>query len=357
MINLFCVRPKGFNVGNDAIFLAMQQYLYEAFGGVVNLISIPATSRYESQAKAGLTPRTIHEINQYGDGVIVGGGNLYENGELEVNAAALKRLEVPLMLFSLSWGRIFSRKGQLVPRTDAMPDSVIQALHEKAIISLARDEATRKHLHSIGCKKAIIGGCPTVFLGRMVSRLPILDGQESDEALISIRNPVLMNIPLQRQVKVRNDIIRMISLLKRRGYKSVRLLCHDYRDIEFAASFENQEYIYTGDVWSYMSRLRSCKMHVSYRLHATLPRAAFGRPSIKISYDERGLSLMETLGLGEWNINFITTPDVVAAVEQRLDAVDGFSVVLENACKQWGKFDEIMRNSFKNFAEAVDAQM
>ena len=41
MITLFCVRPKGLNVGNDAIYLGMQQFLAEAFGQVVNLISIP----------------------------------------------------------------------------------------------------------------------------------------------------------------------------------------------------------------------------------------------------------------------------------------------------------------------------
>jgi hypothetical protein len=57
MINLFCVRPKGFNVGNDVIFMGMQHFIYKAFGEVVNLISLPATSRYESQAKAGLPIR------------------------------------------------------------------------------------------------------------------------------------------------------------------------------------------------------------------------------------------------------------------------------------------------------------
>ena len=76
MINLFCIRPHGFNVGNDVIFLGLQHFLREAFGSVVNLISIPATGRYESQAKAGLTAKTIYEINQYGHGVIVGGGNV-----------------------------------------------------------------------------------------------------------------------------------------------------------------------------------------------------------------------------------------------------------------------------------------
>ena len=85
MVNIFCIRPKGFNIGNDVIYQGTLAFLQASFGSQVNVISLPATSRYESQAKAGLTPRTVHEINQYGHGVIVGGGNLYENGELQVH--------------------------------------------------------------------------------------------------------------------------------------------------------------------------------------------------------------------------------------------------------------------------------
>ena len=46
MINLFCIRPKGFNVGNDAIYLGMQHFVYKAFGEVINLITLPAQSKH-----------------------------------------------------------------------------------------------------------------------------------------------------------------------------------------------------------------------------------------------------------------------------------------------------------------------
>ncbi len=39
--------------------------------------------------------QTVYEINRFGHGVVVGGGNLYENGELEINPVALKALEKP----------------------------------------------------------------------------------------------------------------------------------------------------------------------------------------------------------------------------------------------------------------------
>ncbi len=46
MTTLFCIRPKGFNVGNDAIHLALRHLLDEAFVRMVNVISLPSTARY-----------------------------------------------------------------------------------------------------------------------------------------------------------------------------------------------------------------------------------------------------------------------------------------------------------------------
>ncbi len=72
MITLFNIRPRALNVGNDVIAIGLRNLMTEAFGEVVNVISLPATSKYEAHAKAGLDAATIYEINQYGHGVIVG---------------------------------------------------------------------------------------------------------------------------------------------------------------------------------------------------------------------------------------------------------------------------------------------
>ena len=85
MINLFSIRPKGFNIGNDVIYLGVNHFIRQAFKENYNVISLPATGKYESQRKSGLSSQTVYEINQFGHGVVVGGGNLYENGELEIN--------------------------------------------------------------------------------------------------------------------------------------------------------------------------------------------------------------------------------------------------------------------------------
>src|SRR5690554_4219492 len=132
MITLFNIRPKGHNIGNDAISIALRNQVYEAFGRMVNIIDIPATSLYESHSKSGLSAKTVYEINRVGDGVIVGGGNLYENDEIDFSDTALKALQVPLMLFSNSLGRVYDRQSNLVHRTDVISDSKLANLHKYA---------------------------------------------------------------------------------------------------------------------------------------------------------------------------------------------------------------------------------
>ena len=109
MYTIANIRPFGHNVGNTAISFAIKNMLYDTFGRLVTVIDYPATSKHESTAKAGLSKQTIHEINRFADGVIVGGGNLYENDEIDINHEALKHLKAPLMLFSNSRGRIYGR--------------------------------------------------------------------------------------------------------------------------------------------------------------------------------------------------------------------------------------------------------
>ena len=356
MINLFCIRPKGFNVGNDAIYLGLQHFLYGAFGEVVNLISLPATAKYESHATAGLTGKTIYEINQYGHGVIVGGGNLYENGELQVDLDALDSLEVPLMLFSLSRGRIYNRQGALVDRTDALPDRVLRALDRQASCALFRDQATGDYLRQLGCEHHAVGGCPTIFLDRMAHRLPAIPPTGCRTALVSVRNPNLMSIPLRRQSQVYGDVLAIVEQLLAHGYDDVRLLCHDHRDLSFAASFPDLEYVYTGDVFTYLAMLRQCSLSVGYRLHAFLPCQAFGVPAINISYDERAASLVETVGLGEWNINMIREPDVAAPVADRLSRLHDLAALRSHIQPHWNELYRTLAGGFANFARCVREQ-
>lgn len=354
MTNLFLIRPRGMNVGNDVINIALKSYVDKFLGKTVNIIDLPASNKYESDNHAGLTARTIHEMNQYGHGVIVGGGNLYENGELDVDTEALAKLEVPLMLFSLSRGRIYSRRGRLVPRTDTMPDSIISALERKASVSLPRDEATTQHLRNLGFPESEVGGCPTIFLNRIEDSLPPKISDYAETVFISLRHPTLMNIPLGNQARVHDEIGEIIKLLKSRGYQDIQLLCHDRRDLAFAASFIDVPYIFPGNGVNFLNVLRSCKLNITYRLHSFLPCLSFDVPAIKISYDERGLSLVDTVGFGEWNLDLVNTDDLMGDISYRLDHLDTIKKLKYSKTTLWAKLDQSMSQGFRRFSAEVE---
>lgn len=351
MINLFSIRPKGFNIGNDVIYLGVNHFVRLAFKENYNVISLPATSKYESQKKAGLSSQTVYDINQFGDGVIIGGGNLYENGELEINPVALKALEKPLMIFSVSRGRIFNKKHQLVDRTDVMTDDKLRLVNERADISLSRDIETQKYIKSIGVETQL-GGCPTLFINEIPQHLvPLLDADKTD-ALISIRTPNLMSIPVADQYEMREHFIRIIELLQRKGYKNVRFLCHDHRDIPFAASFKGIDYVYTEDVYTYLTYLRNTRLNLTYRLHSFIPCLSYNIPTIKISYDERAISMLKTLGLDEWNINMFNA-DVLTEIEHRINHLQDLETLKGSLKDKWGSLRSTMLDASIKFANQV----
>lgn len=353
VINIYSIRPKGFNIGNDVIYVGVNHFIRKAFAKNFNVISLPATSKYESHRKSGLGSQTIHEINRFGDGVVVGGGNLYENGELEVSSIALQALEKPMMIFSVSRGKIFNDKLQLVNRTDVMPDDKIKLLNDRADVSMSRDLETKKHIDTLGCHN-VLGGCPTLFINEVPQHLvPILDVDKTD-ALISIRTPTLMNIPVSLQYELRDQLIEMISVLKDKGYTNIKILCHDHRDIPFASSFSDLDYLYTEDVYTFLSYLRNTRLNLTFRLHSFIPCLSYGIPTIKICYDQRALSMLETLGLDGWGINMIKD-DVIAETKNRLNSIGELEVLksklsktvwaglYETICSQCGYFENLVR--------------
>ena len=360
MITLFNVRPKGHNIGNDAISIALRNQVFKTFGRMVNIIDIPATSLYESHSKAGLSSKTVYEINRVGDGVIVGGGNLYENNEIDFNDTALNALEVPLMLFSNSLGKVYNREGNLVSRTDVIPNGKLQKLHTRADISLVRDTATLQHLRSIGSDSSVFGGCPTIFLGKYNDFKNILPSSDKVGVLISIRTPSLVNLPQKFQLSMSSDLEEIIKMLKAKGYPRVRLLCNDTRDCEYASYFRDiadVDFVYTSNVFDYFSLLSNAELVVSYRLHATLPSLSFGTPAINISYDERAERLIDDLGLGEWDIRYVKTDSVPELFLDRLNNLDKLNEIMSRSKKKWDEIEKIQSNAFEEFRLMVKNTM
>ncbi|HTF16848.1 MAG TPA: polysaccharide pyruvyl transferase family protein [Chryseolinea sp.] len=356
MKNIYSIRPKGFNIGNDVIYLGVNHFVRMAFKENYNVISLPATGKYEAHRKAGLSSQTVYEVNQFGHGVIVGGGNLYENGELEVNPIAMRALEKPLMVFSVSRGKIYNKELKLVDRTDTMADDKLKLLHQYTSISLSRDQATKAYLDSLGCTNTL-GGCPTLFINEIPQHLvPIMDADKSD-ALISIRTPTLMSIPVEYQYRLRDQLTEIIALLKRKGYKNVKFLCHDHRDIPFAASFKEVDYLYTEDVFTYLTWLRNTRLNLTFRLHSFIPCLAYDVPAIKVSYDQRALSMLDTLGMSDWNIDLLKD-DLLGEIENRLNNISDLKGIKQKLSgTTWAALRHTMAESSEKFAQLVNERM
>jgi polysaccharide pyruvyl transferase WcaK-like protein len=348
MKTIYNIRPKGMNVGNDAIAIAMQNFIFKACGELVNIVSIPATSKYDGGGLYGLTKRSIHEINQFADGVIVGGGNLYENGEIDIDQNALKALRVPLMVFSVSRGRIFSKQGELVERTDVISDTNLNAISMRADINLVRDTATVEYITGIGAN-ATLGVCPTIFLNQMKNLFPMTEGvrqHNENSVIISVRNPDLMNVPPAYQRQSRLDIAELIGKFKQAG-KVVRILCHDHRDIAFAKSF-NEPWTFTSDVYTYLSLIRHAELVITYRLHSFLPALSFDTPVVKVSYDERAISLIADLGYDDWNIN-VMQGNVTDEVYGRLKSLQELGKLKVKNQALWSDFEQTIISKFSEF--------
>ena len=307
MYTIANIHPFGHNVGNHAIHVALRQMLYEAFGRLVSVIEFPAAIISGESGSSGLTKASVHDINRFADGVIVGGGNLFENDALDMDAEALAALQPPLMLFSNSWGRIYDRFERLTRRSDSISNDKFSLLLHRADLSLSRDSTTHALARSFDPKDQL-GWCPTIGLSRYRHILPPLPEGEEVGALIVVRTPQLMNVPYRFQNQIPNLIDRAIDDLRAAGHDRIRILCNDSRDLDFATVFrftKSVDSVFASDVHEYLSLLSQASLLVSFRLHGTLPAISFGTPVVNVSYDERAECLIRDLGADEASLDLI----------------------------------------------------
>ncbi len=348
MKTIFCVRPRGFNIGNELIFHCAKHFIEKHASTEINFITIPSTKAYESGVKAGFTKDTVYEFNNLADAVFLIGGNVYENGNLDFDYYAFDKLDVPFFVFSVSRGMVLSKKLEFVSRTDSIGDSVIIDLARKAKFHLSRDYATFKYLENLGVNN-VIGGCPTLFLNEIET---INKNKYSNTVFISIRNLDLMNIPSQIKYKTPLQIRDICNVLNSYGYNNVKLLCHDIRDITFATSFPEMDYVYIEDIHEYIDLISNAELIISYRLHASLPRYSLNKPFINISYDERALSLFDTIGLSHWDV-FITCENLMQAINDRLNKIKNCNFPVINDNTYVLKIKEIIESSLKSFMGSI----
>jgi polysaccharide pyruvyl transferase WcaK-like protein len=349
---LFNVRATTPNIGNELMALGMNKVLQAVFKDDYTVVTVPASGRSGIKG-AGLTKSTIYDINQLADGVIVGPGNLFENGALDVDRTAIGALTTPMMLFAVSTGRVFDRTGQLVARTDMLPPDHTKSVCRAADPVLVRDRATTIALAALECERAVVAGCPALFLDRIESELPDDDPSLADTVLISIRHPRLMSVPNSVRGRFQTDLSGLIRFFREEGL-DVRLLCHDYQDLSQAQAFPDVPAMYTEDPIRFLSWLRACRLNVTFRLHAFVASVALGTPSIPLSYDERSMSLIDTLGMKDWMVCFVHSPDVIEAVKARYAALGRFRQLAAAAQPTWDSLRRDMTEGLHRFKCRID---
>lgn len=356
MYTIANIRPMGQNVGNHAIHFGLKQLIYQAFGRLVSVIDYPSGPLPGDSGVSGITAESVNEINRFVDGVIVGGGNLYENGSLIVDKTALSALKPPLMLFSNSWGRTYDRFDVLQQRSDSISAGDLGALVQRADISLSRDSATHNLISNMGLNDSL-GLCPTIGLSGHLANLPPLPESEDVGALISIRTPQLMNVSARHQRQIPETIEKAIDLLRSKGYSRVRILCNDKRDLDFATLFKCQDSrgvdsVFTSDVYEYLSLIRNAEFLVSFRLHATLPAISFGTPVVNLSYDERASSLIRDLHVEASSINLVEERDNLPSLLEKRIGEGGF-IAPDEIQQNWKAFHKDQLQHFRRFKTMV----
>jgi hypothetical protein len=351
-LNLYHVCPfgPGFNIGNFMIQQAVRRMVERLCGRGVNFITVPASG---FGAKAGLTKRVVYEINQAADGVIVGGGNLFENGEIEIDRGALKALQRPMLVYSCSYGRIYGPDLSYVRRTDAIGDAELVALLERADVVLSRDEATRAHIESLMCHPDhLVGGCPSVYISDLAgSEFGSPTSQTGRAPLLAVRNPEQMNVPLSQKLRIHGVSEHCLELLERRGSEPTKVLCNDQRDIEYAMSF-GREVLYTSDVYEYFRILDGVSEAISFRVHTSLPLWSLGRPALNLSYDERSESLISSLDMQHCDLNLVTQrATLVEDIETRLAALPE----RVDPPRRWKELRQIQEDGIRRFLARMEA--
>ena len=351
MTTLFSLRPSTPNIGNDIIGLATDAVLRAVFGDHVCLVSLPLDD--SGMKGGGLTARSLYQINQIADGLIIGPGNLFENGALQVDLNALAALSVSTMLLSVSMGRVFARTGELTLRTDSLPADVMVRLCRACEPALVRDLATAAHLSCHNFVQSEIVSCPSFFMDRIPLSLPARDPGLSDTVLLSIRHPDHMSIPSSRRGRLTVDLGRIVDRFRKRDIP-VRLLCHDFRDLDFVQSFRDVPMMYTEDPYRFLAWLRYCKLNVTFRLHAFLSCVALGVPSIPLTYDERSISSIETIGLKDWAIDYIRAGDFLSELEKRYENPSCLDEMKQAARPLWDVLYKRLIDGIARFAQKVE---
>jgi len=310
IIHHYC--PHTFNAGDHFVVRAIRQHLEQYLPEAVFVPKACADNRGWGRP-VGLRGDNITQSSKYADAVIVGGSDQYNNWSLRIKKEEVIHLLPPLFLIGLG---VSSRSIDGPPTIDKesyLED--IRVTNEKAELSSVRDHYTQRFLESLGFKRSVVTGCPSMYL---FDRDFALD--PGGPVALTFPFPVVRAGNEAAYSKLIGSIRDIVKTVRALGLRPV-IACHDDRDVTAAQGvFPEEEFFFSNYVDKVIDFYERASIVVGSRLHASILASGMGKPFININLDVRGKGFTETFGLAGWNLD-IDDPGLGASVGKRLKTV------------------------------------
>ncbi len=348
--NVFCLRPRAGNLADEAVFGVVRSHVRSAFGPWVNLISLPLGG--DPLGRAGLTSRTVYDLNHCAHGVIIcGSADARSTESLDFDPQALENLDLPILGLGWAGQSYVDAEG-----TPAMRVLGLRADHQRALAArtswlLCRDAPTRAWLQSVGAEHAVLGGCPTLTLEP--EAIAWEEAHPDTGVLITVRDPARMGIPASNRAEFVGALRDLIATLRRQGHASVHLLCVDAQDLAFATSLARADFLFVDQFSTFTDRLRHAELHITFREDAALMCAALGHPFVHFACGADTRRPLEMAGLWQWSMGLDDLSGLgVRALQQaaRFGELDALRIA---ALPAWADFERVTARQFRRFAQAV----
>ncbi len=312
IIHHYC--PHTFNAGDHFVIRSIRQHLTRFLPGAT-FIPKPCAFNRGWGKPVRLTGENVNFSNRYADAVIVGGSDQYNNWSLRILPDEISKLQPPLYFIGLG---VSSKNIDAPPHIEKKEYyEHIRLANEATRLSSVRDNYTRDFLIKLGYEKAVVTGCPAMYLFDAPFAL-----NESDDVAITFPFPVVRRNNRAEFDRLLETVRLIVRLVRARGLNPI-ISCHDDRDVPLAQNYFPEERIFFSNyVDDFFSFYQQVKLVIGSRLHASILAAGMGKPFININLDARGKGFSDTFGLSDWNLD-INDPRLERHLQDRMERLLG----------------------------------
>lgn len=347
---VYCLRPRAGNLADEAVFSVVRRQVRAAFGPWVNLISLPLGG--DPLGRAGITSRTVYDLNHGGHGVIIcGSADARSDEVLDFDPAALDALDLPLMGLNWSGRGTHDADGAPAVRVLGLREDHLRRLAARTAWLVCRDPRTRNWLVAGGAEHTALGGCPTLAL----EPDPVAWEEACPEtgAVVTVRDPARMGIPASQRADFVGALREMMAALRRAGHARVHLVCVDAGDLPFAQSLARTDFFYADRLETFWDIVRPSALHVTFREDVALMCAALGLPFVHLACSEDARRPLETAGLWHWSMGLDALGGLGQRVVQQSARFEDLATLRLAALPRWATFERTTTRMVRRFAAAV----